>query len=49
MNVAAIEKIIKIVKVIRDVSDMELKDCALDSLIENLEDMMAEAIQKGEF
>jgi hypothetical protein len=44
-----LEKIIELVRVIRDVHSIEVKDCALDSLLETLEDMKSEAVQKGEF
>lgn len=49
MRATSIDKIIKIIKVIREISDIEIKDCALDSLIEDLEDMKAKAIREGEF
>jgi hypothetical protein len=43
-----LDKIIELVRIIREVQSIEVKDCALDSLIETLEDMRSEAIQKGE-
>jgi hypothetical protein len=44
-----LDKIIELVRIIREVQSIEVKDCALDSLLETLEDMKSEVVQKGEF
>ena len=41
-----LNRIILILKNIREADDDEIKDCALDSLIEMLEDMSAETIKQ---
>lgn len=33
-----LEELLKLLKVIREVEDIEIKDCAIDSLIERIED-----------
>ena len=48
MKLEKLEKIIELVTIIRQVQGIELKDCALDSLLETLEDMKSEAVLKGE-
>jgi uncharacterized tellurite resistance protein B-like protein len=41
-----IEKIIEILKIILGVESIEIKNCALESLIERLEDFKKESIEK---